>query len=163
MTTIREFYSGVPLKLKNGEELTFQQILMKDNNFLEECHNWIQWVFPTKTKSQYCPNAPVLTQEDAEWLRDNHTHSIQIALERFGAFLQSQDMDVFNHNHLRITRLIECHTLVFGENFPVVTFLSFCENFLPLKAGVGITRSELIPVLNRETFNHWKNALDATF
>lgn len=163
MTTIREFYSGKPLLLKNGESLTFQQILFKDNSWWDECHDFIQWIFPTKTPSNYCPTAPLLTPEDAEWLKNNHSIMIQAAMDRFTAFLDTQNMKVLNHNHLRITRMIEMHKLVYGEEFPVITFTTLCVCYLPYKVGIDVMHMERFASFNWDTFNYWKNALDAHF
>lgn len=97
------------------------------------CHDVVQWAFPTKTKSAYNPNAPVVP-EDFE-LGDN-TDVQQSILELLQAFLLSLNIimepatdgihftkfvrlnsplglvpnwNIRNdHNHLRLTRIIEC-------------------------------------------------------
>lgn len=135
MTSILEFYNGKPLKLKNGEELTLQQILLKDNSWWDGCHDFIQWIFPTRTVSQYCFDAPILTEKIARELAKKHLAQFQLNILRFGEFLDSQDMITMNHNHLRITRMIECSSLVTNsvKSDPDLFFLmEIIRKYIPL-------------------------------
>lgn len=136
---------------------------METNGFLEECHNWIQWVFPTKTVSQYCENAPVLTEEIAKVLKEKHLFQMEAAFRRFLSFLDSRNMNEFNHNHLRITRVIESFTLVAGNMFPLITFFELCQNYLPVTQTTDVYKTCRIPYFDKNTFSYWAKALEAKF
>ncbi len=114
--TILEFYQGQSLRLKNNERLTLEEILNKDNNWWDECHDFIQWIFPTKTVSNYSANAPILDLNTAALLSQNYIDLYIRAIGRFLEFLDSQDMDTPNHNHLRITRMLESIYLIDNAN-----------------------------------------------
>lgn len=136
MTSILEFYAGEPLKLKNGEELTLNEILQKDDSWLDGCHDFIQWIFPTRTVSNYCLNAPILTEEIAKVLATDYLSQFQANIFRFAKFLDSQDMTVLNHNHLRITRMIECSSLIADArkaNPDLYFLIKLIENYIPLE------------------------------
>ena len=97
-----KFYknSGVPYSIEDI-------IGLWDDNSWEVYHDFIQWLFPTTKKSIYNVNAPILTIEDAKYLRINNV-LLKSALNRFKLFLQrGNHLTHFNHNYLRITRVIE--------------------------------------------------------
>lgn len=157
--TIQEFYSGKPLKLKNGENLTIQQILLKDNKWWDECHDFIQWIFPTVTQSLHCKDAPILTEEDADFIRDNHGFLFVSALERFIEFVASVNMNKFNHNHLRITRMLESEALILPIDDLMPDTFSLFTTFLPTTVIDVIGGKQRL--YNIETFNHWVKALNS--
>lgn len=95
--------------------LTFKEVLEKDNDWWEHCHNHIQAIFPTNKKSLYNPHAPLLTKDDIEDIQKAGT--LFQAYTRFKDFISKSDMANFNHNHLRITRIIESFTLIHGSFF----------------------------------------------
>ena len=66
--TIVEYYRG------NGETFggySLEQVLAWDNHMWECCHDFIQWTFPTRKRSAYQPDAPILTDEDIKIIRSD--------------------------------------------------------------------------------------------
>lgn len=163
MITVQEFYSGKPLTLKNGESLTIQEILDKDNSWWDGCHDFIQWIFPTITVSKYCLNAPVLTEEDAKYIHENHRNLFFECVDRFVLFLDDIKMREMNHNHLRITRVLESITLVLGEVSINLFITLLAEEKLPHEFVYEEYSSIIRPVYDKVTLNYWNNALNAHF
>jgi len=99
---------------------------------LEEKHDFIQWVFPTKTVSQYNDDAPVLTDEDIEYFKEHLIPTVRVAFNRMlafyglvtkngyivfdntavGSYNWFQTKPYRDHNMLRITRILECLNLL---------------------------------------------------
>jgi hypothetical protein len=96
---------------------------------LEWDHSWIQWTFPTKTISMFNADAPILDEETiAAWKNDQILqHNLRISFNRVLTFLgmefneegkiilvkgDSHIWKGFNHNWLRITRILESLTLL---------------------------------------------------
>ena len=95
----------------------------------EEHHDYIQWLFPNKEASGFNPNAPLLTDDDIAKFKDNAmlTMNVQDAVDYFMGhlgFVSNGSVGIyfeyvpsfytkacvlgqFNHNHLRITRMIK--------------------------------------------------------
>jgi hypothetical protein len=48
---------------RDSEGRTLQEILEWGDETLEDVHDYIQWVFPTRRPSDFNPDAPVLTEE----------------------------------------------------------------------------------------------------
>lgn len=119
--TILEFYDNKPIFIA-GKERTFEELLNMDDEFWEECHHFIQWMFPTRTKSQYCETAPILTECIARQIPQNH---FLRAVKRFGEFISNTDMTQYNHNYLRMTRLLESIALILGNNYASSFFSCF--------------------------------------
>lgn len=77
---------------------------------LEEVHDYIQWLFPLQTRSGAQPGAPVLTPAEMDVIRmdRNAQNTLAKAAERMLLFYQNTQwwLSSFDHNHLRITRII---------------------------------------------------------
>ena len=85
-------------------------LTMSDEEF-EFKHGFIQWAFPIPDDGNQVSNAPVLNLDTALWLAENP--EVSVFLEemtvKFLKFLSRNHhwkMD-FNHNHLRISRVIQ--------------------------------------------------------
>ena len=85
-------------------------LIMSDEEF-EFKHGFIQWAFPIPDDGNQVSNAPVLNLDTALWLAENP--EVSVFLEemtvKFLKFLSRNHhwkMD-FNHNHLRISRVIQ--------------------------------------------------------
>jgi hypothetical protein len=136
-----------------------------DNRNWEDCHDYIQWIFPTKTKSAYNPDAPVLTDEDIEefksddmkhlWLIKFYTQFLNFLM----FFLFDPDLQGYsysydywcekgNHNLLRITRVLESLTLL-GAKGTAQDFLTFLEK-----------RYEEYPDELTEAIVYWRKAIE---
>ncbi|SRR5579871_3983052 len=127
MSSVTEFYRGRgPDYL--GRRL--EEIWRWDNDQLEDCHNYIQVLFPNREPSGVTPRAPVLDQAtiDAfrrdEHLRRNLATSLDLMLRFYGleydgatgrvekradfAERAANWMRPHNHNYLRLTRILKC-------------------------------------------------------
>lgn len=106
---------------KTDAGLTFEDIMYLRDAELELHHDWIQWVFPSPKGSRVIPNSPILTQEDFDALKKEYYHldRLVIAKNRYLRFLEDTDywMADHDHNHLRITRAIECLSLFRGQDY----------------------------------------------
>lgn len=86
-----------------------------DNSWLETKHDWIQWAFPTTTGSKYNGTAPVVAADEIAIMR---TSGYQLTMKRLIArmkvFYHQTDAwkSVHDHNHLRITRILESTKLL---------------------------------------------------
>ena len=81
------------------------EILSKDNYFWEHTHDFIQWIFPTDKKSWYNRKAPVLTEKcEAPYLL--------LSLQRYKQYLETVTLTPYNHNCLRISRILRSLSLL---------------------------------------------------
>lgn len=118
----------------NGEGYFLDQILGWSNDEWDFQHNFIQWVFPTTEPSNFNPDAPVLTPDEITIIKADP--NIQGVLGvifhrwlRFCGLSYTDDMGLeigttefpegnpkvfwkFNHNFLRITRVLQSLTLL---------------------------------------------------
>ena len=126
--TIVKFYGG---RIKDSEGRSLDELLKKDDEYLEDAHDYIQWMFPTVQKSSFNVYAPELP-EDAIY-RFRNTRSLRKKLKKslhrmndfYGLKVVQQgrsekivrNKDTFedkaanwltpgNHNFLRMTRII---------------------------------------------------------
>lgn len=114
MSEIQMFYIN---DLKVGKKNhNIAEIIAQNNEYWENCHDIIQWVFPTKTLSAYNVNSPTLSDKDIRYIQNNKVAQAfyTIAKYRFLGFLMESDMREFNHNYLRISRLLESVFLIEG-------------------------------------------------
>ena len=81
---------------------------------IERTHDFIQWVFPTTEPSQNVIGSPVLSSDELALVRASKEakESIIASSDWFMGFLsrQSNWTRGYDHNHLRITRML--HSLV---------------------------------------------------
>jgi len=115
MSNITHFYS-------HGEDYTgedfpysLKQIREFSDEDLEATHNYIQWIFPTNEPSEYNPEAPLLTEDD---VHEFHNSGMMLELlesvRQYMGFLKRNLgwRKGFDHNHLRITRMLKCLMLM---------------------------------------------------
>jgi len=97
---------------------------MWDSSFkrLEDSHDYIQWLFPLNEPSAHNSNAPILTKEDIEEFRNSPRlrwallTSVHIFV-RFLHFTTRNWVSSFDHNQLRITRMLKCLMLLGLEEY----------------------------------------------
>ena len=87
---------------------------------LEEYHDYIQWMFPLDEPSAHNPNAPLLTKEDIEAFRNSSQLRWRLltSVHIFMHFLHFRTrywVSSFDHNQLRITRMLKCLMLLVLE------------------------------------------------
>jgi hypothetical protein len=90
---------------------TFDDVLSQDDAWLEQEHDYIQWLFPLLEESAQVHDAPVLTPEDVNQLRTSReaVTNQQLAVQRMLNFYGFNDhwITATDHNHLRITRILK--------------------------------------------------------
>ena len=78
---------------------------------IESTHDFIQWIFPLEEASRSSFNAPVLEKFEIEEIRSSNIAKINIinASQWYLSFLKRQNHWIrhYDHNHLRITRIIK--------------------------------------------------------
>lgn len=125
------YFNNLHIVLGNGDAMCLHDILMQDDAYWEECHNFIQWVIPNPFPSKYNVDAPLLTHSMLSHLRNEQ---VMPSIDRFLKFLGIEHIDNnfclvdaprikewttgANHNKLRVSRLlIFCYCL---EEFNVL-------------------------------------------
>jgi hypothetical protein len=82
-------------------------------------HDFIQWVFPTKTRCEHNKDAPILDDKTVLALKveDEFDELFRLAVDRFIKFLQNNEaLKIENHNWLRISRAIDsCNILGYPD------------------------------------------------
>jgi len=119
------------------------EILRQDDDWFEVCHNYIQWLFPTREFSRVTPDAPVLDTVSIDaflsdaLLRRHLRASLIRILSFYGLRLTSTDVvkgpnwtarksnwfTVNTHNNLRLTRILKS-LVALGLESEAKSFLS---------------------------------------
>lgn len=103
----------------DGAGRRFADILAFDDAQLERHHDYIQWLFPLHEPSRAVPGSPVLHQDSIAALRGSSAarERMHRAARRMLAFYRDTNhwRRQFDHNHLRITRIIRSLRLICGD------------------------------------------------
>lgn len=163
MSDLVKFYRE---EARNCDGLFLDDMLNMSDHVLEAEHGVIQWLFPLIEPSQFNADAPLLTAEDiATWhedkvLRINLMRSYDkflhfMALKREGIKIEMTGMTTknyrwfsFNHNWLRITRVLKCMTLL-GFRDHALGFFYLLEDF---------KKNQQFPISDN-TFKYWTEAV----
>ena len=98
---------------------TLDAVLAFDDAELERRHDFIQWLFPLPEPSRAVPGSPVLDDADTAGIRASTAAQTNLAraAERMLAFYARTAAwrAPFDHNHLRITRIIRSLRLLAGD------------------------------------------------
>lgn len=106
-----------------------------DAAYFEQCHNWVQWAFPTRTPSNFNPSAPVIDDEfEFDMSNRDHLMARHNSAKLVAKYLSAMGFEVYqllssispvyrieqpkgdlsfvweqpnDHNMLRFTRIIE--------------------------------------------------------
>ena len=101
----------------NGRML--EEIFNFSDQEIESRHDYIQWVFPLDEKSRSNFAAPVLEEFEIEEIRSSEIAQQNLikSADWFFHFLQQHDhwIKSYDHNHLRITRVIKCLRLLIDD------------------------------------------------
>lgn len=163
------FYRGTGT---DTEGRTLDEILGWDDDRLERCHDYIQWLFPNPTPSAVNPDAPRLTAGHSEAfarepeLRKNLLRALLRMLRFYGLTLSTEDgrprviraanwqvrraqwLTPGNHNHLRLTRVLIC-----------LNQLGFPEHARALFALLDeVGRGEGGGAISPATYAYWRSA-----
>ncbi len=130
---------------------SFEDVLAFDNSPLERSHDYIQWLFPLPEASRFNLDAPVLSPDELAALAASAAakDNVRRARDRMLSFYSTNDhwLTAFDHNHLRITRIIRCLALVLGRG----EARAFHDKIRALVANAGN------PV-NAQSLQYWREA-----
>ena len=95
---------------------TLREVWAFSDDQIERTHDFIQWVFPTTEPSQNVIGSPFLSADELALVRASKEakESILESSEWFMGFLsrQSNWKQGYDHNHLRVTRMLKSLTLL---------------------------------------------------
>ena len=165
------FYSGAEPDHR-GRYL--HEIQQWPHDQLEAVHDYIQWLFPLPERSGFNVAAPVLTAESIQEfrtrpeLRENLRRSFLRMMSFYGlevcvaepmkitrssnfAVRSAGWLSCGNHNHLRITRILRCLSVLGLEAEAKTIFECLAEIYEE-------ERSKPAPAISEETFEYWRAA-----
>jgi hypothetical protein len=94
-------------------------LLQQTDHQAETTHDYIQWLFPLDEPSRSVNGAPVLTELEIDEIRESSLAQANLAKSArwFLGFLQRNNhwITKYNHNHLRITRVIKSLRLLASD------------------------------------------------
>ena len=94
-------------------------LLQQTDHQAETTHDYIQWLFPLDEPSRSVNGTPVLTELDIDEIRQSSLVQANLAESArwFVGFLErnSHWVTKYNHNHLRITRVIKSLRLLASD------------------------------------------------
>ena len=115
MSALAAFLDGSGV---DGAGRTHADVLALDDRELERRHDFVQWLFPLPEASAAGPGSPVLTKADVEAARGSAATqaNLRAAAARMLAFYRATEhwLAPFDHNHLRITRIVRSLRLLVG-------------------------------------------------
>jgi hypothetical protein len=147
--------------------LRLSELLAEDDGFFEECHDFVQWLFPLNTPSEYHLRAPVLEIEELAALSAEALEGTEKAFDRMMSFYglvydkgrvtigpnwdkRMQDWAVIpTHNSLRLTRILRSLSLQ-GHHIRAQALLGFL---------LGLFADANVPQERRKECLYWKQAV----
>lgn len=158
-----QFYRG---EIPNNEGLFFDDFMLYGYEQLEADHAYIQWVLPNREPSMFNEDAPLITEEEMILFREDpelKEKAIAVAmkmLDFYGMSLQGEGVGWqtpdeighhdpkwwlrhFNHNFLRVTRMLTSLRYLGLENWSLAMF----DNLLESRDMYGET-----------SYNYWSEA-----
>lgn len=94
-------------------------LLQQTDYQAETNHDYIQWLFPLDEPSRSVNGVPILTDLDIDEIRQSSLAQANLAKSArwFLGFLERNDhwITKYNHNHLRITRVIKSLRLLASD------------------------------------------------
>lgn len=133
---------------------TLKEVWAFSDDEIERTHDFIQWVFPTTEPSQNVIGSPVLSAEELALVRGSEVakESIIASSEWFMGFLSRQSNWTlgYDHNHLRVTRMLKSLTLLDERELAESNF----NVLLELLDMFGESHE------NTEVLTYWAKALD---
>jgi hypothetical protein len=137
---------------RDGRGRTLDDVLAFDDRRLEAVHDYVQWLFPLPEASRAVPGAPVLGPGEADAIRADPRARAGLAraLARMAAFYEATDawLVPFDHNHLRITRIVAAVRDLLGA----AEAGTFHARVVARNEAAGA------PV-NRDSLRYWERAL----
>ena len=119
---------------------------------IEQTHDFIQWMFPLTEKSMSVPVVPTLSAEDVEAIRTSGVARLNLekSAQWYLGFLQRNDhwIKAYDHNHLRITRVI--------KSLGLLTSVEASTSFLDSVFDIAGDR---IQSIDQNAISFWKSGL----
>jgi opioid growth factor receptor-like protein len=165
---IVDFYAGAAPDHR-GRSLA--QLQSQSLSALESNHDYIQWLFPLPERSSASAHAPILTPADIEAfaqspaLRSSLLDSLSVMLKFYGfesvdtgsrlEFRRGPDfaarsevwLTAFNHNYLRLTRILRALNLLGCARHADTLFRALQDVY-----------REHADAISEETFEYWQRA-----
>jgi hypothetical protein len=98
---------------------TVHDVLGMSDADLEHHHDYIQWLFPVPTRSAAVPGSPFLSLDEIATIQPDPRAcaALERAAQRMTRFYPGNDhwLVAYDHNHLRITRIIQSLRLLVGQ------------------------------------------------
>lgn len=165
-----QFYLG---QGPDNQGRMIDEILSWRDEQLEDVHDYIQWLFPLTEKSAFNSSAPVLSEADITTFRSNPkaNQKLLLSLARlidFYGFMATWEggtyrivkskyfqqksrnwLTKYNHNFLRITRVLKALVLLGAEKHAKV-FLTSLEDVY----------KDNSQVIGQETLRYWREAVN---
>ncbi len=136
----------------DGRGRTIEDVLALPDEALERIHDYIQWLFPLPTRSMAQPGAPVLTSDEIAAIREDEraVANLRRAAERIRLFYDRTDdwLSPHDHNHLRISRILQSLRLLAGDN----DARDFHQAVMTRHEAAGSP-------INRQSLGYWERAL----
>lgn len=164
------FYQGVG---RDARGRTHAEIVGWTDAKLEAVHDYIQWLFPLPEPSGANPSAPLLTSQvlaafaESPQMRER-LHAAWLRMLAFYGFARQSDGAVvrdavfaaqarhwltpYNHNHLRLTRILRCLRRVGFEAESQAMFAAL-RSLYDEDARRGAGR------ISADTFGYWQRAV----
>lgn len=166
---------------KDAAGRTVEDYLKFDADKWEECHNHIQWAFPSHIKSKFNPDAPVVDMDEfyktisvqglynIGLLTYNYLTSLGFTQDESGkwhADLKHERVNVWispcNHNYQRFSRLLNLLSLIEPD-----TAIQLLDELLTVASTIKDWTvrdhfNQLIPVITVETVVYWSKAAIGT-
>ncbi|MBB5695047.1 opioid growth factor receptor-related protein [Muricoccus pecuniae] len=137
---------------RDGRGRRLSDVLAFDDDGIEGVHDFIQWLFPSREGSRAVPGSPVLGEEEAAAIRADPRalEGLRAAAARMARFYVETDgwLVPFDHNHLRITRIIAALRDLLGR-----------EEAEAFHAAVAARNREAGGPVNADSLRYWARAL----
>ena len=106
-------------KLPDHRGRTLDMLLQQTDHQAEATHDYIQWMFPLDEPSRSVNGVPLLTELEIDEIRQSSLAQANLgeSARWFRGFLKRNDhwITKYNHNHLRITRVIKSLRLLASD------------------------------------------------
>lgn len=159
------FYRG---DAANVDGVMFEDVLAYSDAQMENTHTVIQWLFPSPDASAYSTTAPLMDADTAGAFRvspkiqENLLRAFDFMLAFYGLKRDGREVDQAdnfrakaanwltpnNHNHLRLTRIMQCMNLCGMREYAVSLY--YCLLDIAQTTNNRITEQTLL---------YWKTAL----
>lgn len=160
------FYSGTG---RDAAGRRLQDIWRFSFEELEENHDYIQWLFPLMERSAFNPRAPILDAaaierfQSVDGLKKNLERSLEVMLEFYGLEVAGDRivrassfvgrsgnwLTSFNHNFLRLTRILKSLSLLGLEPRAAQLFACLEEIYATHQRVIG-----------ERTMSFWRKAVE---